>query len=193
MDSTIHQPATPDQFSSLYADLLDWTCDCTDRIVLNARFPLGRDGGGMRFWWRQLCGSEEELDTHHLMRMAVRFSRRLMSGHPPFGAQITLNGHEYVACQARKKGIVFRKEGDCFVQAASATALGAVADTLGAGQSDQATAGQRRSTQTRSQGCPYHGSGSLLRDAPGRDAGPIPETWCCSMTSTKIFALLNVE
>jgi hypothetical protein len=25
-----------------------------------------------------------------------------MAGHPPFGAQIILNGHEYVACQARK-------------------------------------------------------------------------------------------
>jgi len=221
MDSTIHQPATPDQFSSLYADLLDWTCDCTDRIVLNARFPLGRDGRGMRFWWRQLYGSDKQLDTHHLMRMAGRFSRRVrayckahgipledclagekkwkiaqehlspqevrrglflvlvsrapapvwevkkskqgghiatlrqkkpwpyvkhysfhimdpdwghlvikMSGHPPFGAQIILNGHEYVACQARKQGIVFRKEGNCFVQAASATALGAVADAL---------------------------------------------------------------
>src|ERR1700694_774264 len=25
-----------------------------------------------------------------------------ISGHPPFPAQIILNGHEYVACQARK-------------------------------------------------------------------------------------------
>jgi hypothetical protein len=24
-----------------------------------------------------------------------------MSGHPPFGAQVILNGHEYVATQAR--------------------------------------------------------------------------------------------
>jgi hypothetical protein len=193
MDSTIHQPAMPDQFSSLYAGLLDWTYDCADRIVLNARFPLGREGGGMRFWWPQLCGSEEELDTHHLMRMGGRFSRRLMSGHPPFGAQIILNGHEYVACQAREKGIVFRKEGNCFVQAASATALGAVADTLGAGQSDQAIARQRRSTQTRSQGCPHHGLGSLLRHPPNRNAGLIRATGCCFMTSTKIVALLNVE
>ena len=28
-----------------------------------------------------------------------------MAGHPPFGAQIILNGHEYVACQAREAGI----------------------------------------------------------------------------------------
>jgi hypothetical protein len=30
-----------------------------------------------------------------------------ISGHPPFPAQIMLNGHEYVACQARKAGITF--------------------------------------------------------------------------------------
>ena len=36
-----------------------------------------------------------------------------MSGHPPFGAQIILNGHEYVACAARKAGIEFEKEGNC--------------------------------------------------------------------------------
>ena len=30
-----------------------------------------------------------------------------MSGHPPFGAQIILNGHEYVAAAARAAGIRF--------------------------------------------------------------------------------------
>ena len=34
-----------------------------------------------------------------------------ISGHPPFPAQVILNGHEYVACQARKTGIAFTKEG----------------------------------------------------------------------------------
>src|ERR1700694_5745160 len=28
-----------------------------------------------------------------------------ISGHPPFPAQVILNGHEYVACQARKAAI----------------------------------------------------------------------------------------
>jgi hypothetical protein len=37
-----------------------------------------------------------------------------ISGHPPFPAQVILNGHEYVACQARKTGIAFIKEGNCF-------------------------------------------------------------------------------
>jgi hypothetical protein len=34
-----------------------------------------------------------------------------ISGHPPFPAQVILNGHEYVACQARKAAIAFTKEG----------------------------------------------------------------------------------
>ncbi len=36
-----------------------------------------------------------------------------MSGHPPFPAQVILNGHEYVARQARAAGIGFVKEGNC--------------------------------------------------------------------------------
>ena len=33
--------------------------------------------GGFRTWWRQLFGSEEDLDDTRLLRMAGRFSRRL--------------------------------------------------------------------------------------------------------------------
>jgi len=53
-----------------------------------------------------------------------------LSGHPPFGAQIILNGHEWVACQARKQGIDVAKEGNCFTGITDAAALAAVADTL---------------------------------------------------------------
>ena len=53
-----------------------------------------------------------------------------MSGHPPFGAQVILNGHEYVACQARKRGIEFTKNGNCFTDTADAGGLARVADTL---------------------------------------------------------------
>jgi hypothetical protein len=53
-----------------------------------------------------------------------------MSGHPPFGAQIILNGHEHVACGARKAGVGFRKEGNCFTAVADPQALAQVADTL---------------------------------------------------------------
>ncbi len=53
-----------------------------------------------------------------------------MCGHPPFSAQIILNGHEYVACQARKEGIQFTKEGNCFTHVAEPARLVQVADTL---------------------------------------------------------------
>jgi len=51
-------------------------------------------------------------------------------GHPPFTAQILLNGHEYVACQARKAGLEFCKEGNCFTEVSNARGLSQVADTL---------------------------------------------------------------
>jgi hypothetical protein len=207
-----------DEYSDYYTDLLENTYDCVDRIVLNAYFRMGQAAGGFRTWWRQLMGSDANLDNAHLMRMAGRFSRRVrahaqahqiplidcapgerkyeiaeehfpkapgfigvfvilvapapapvwdvqcsqsgkivnlarkypyvnhysfhildpdwghivikMSGHPPFGAQIILNGHEYVACRARKEGIQFIKEGNCFTQISEPTRLAQVADTL---------------------------------------------------------------
>jgi hypothetical protein len=207
-----------DEYSNHYADLLDNTYDCVDRIVLNAYFRMGQRAGGFRTWWRQLMGSDDQLDNTHLMRLAGRFSRRVhahakahqiplkdcapgerkhevakeylpqapnftgvflilvarapapvwdvqcaksgkvvnlarkypyvnhysfhlldpewghvtikMSGHPPFGAQIILNGHEYVACQARKDGLQFAKEGNCFTQMSDAARLAQIADTL---------------------------------------------------------------
>lgn len=190
-----------DQFSEYHSDFLDGSYDCVDRIVLNAYFQLGQTPGGFRIWWRQLNGSDDDLDNTHLMRMAGKFSRWVrahaqanqipvidcgrgdrkheiakqylpqeadfkgvfailvgrapapvwevkqnkagqiieikrktpypyvnhysfhimdpdwghitikLCPHPPFGAQIMLNGHEYVARQAQKAGIEFSKEG----------------------------------------------------------------------------------
>jgi hypothetical protein len=66
-----------DEYSEYYADLLENTYDCVDRIVLNAYFRMGQKPGGFRTWWRQLMGSDDQLDNTHLMRMAGRFSRRV--------------------------------------------------------------------------------------------------------------------
>ena len=66
-----------DEYSEYYADLLENAYDCVDRIVLNAYFRLGQRAGGFRTWWRQLEGSDANLDNAHLMRMAGRFSRRV--------------------------------------------------------------------------------------------------------------------
>jgi hypothetical protein len=37
-----------------------------------------------------------------------------MAGHPPFGAQVILNGHEYVSRRAEQMGVTFNKTGNCF-------------------------------------------------------------------------------
>jgi hypothetical protein len=203
------------ELSLLYPDLLTGSYDCVDRIVLNAYFRMGHSAGGFRYWWQRLTGSDQTLDSTHLMRMAGRFSRRVrgwakahqvpvidcsvgdrkheiaeehlkktqvtcgvflilvsraqapvwevrprhhlerktpmpyvnhysfhildpdwghvtikISGHPPFPAQVILNGHEYVACHARRAGIDFTKEGNCFTAVSNAAGLVQIADTL---------------------------------------------------------------
>lgn len=208
-----------DELRVRYGDLVEDGYDCVDRIVLNAYFSLGHSPGGFRVWWRALHGgSDQELDTTHLIRLAGRFARRVrawanangvplidcergvrkheiaeqylashsvgpgvfmilvarapapiwqvsvspdgarrhlskklahvnhysfhildsqwghvtikMSGHPPFGAQVILNGHEYVACAATAGDIGFSKEGNCFTSVTDTQALAQVADTL---------------------------------------------------------------
>ena len=52
-----------------------------------------------------------------------------ISGHPPFPAQVILNGHEYVACQARKAGIRFTKEGNCFTAIGNTSGFAKIAET----------------------------------------------------------------
>src|SRR2546423_9074640 len=75
------------------------------------------------------------------MRLAGRFSRRIrgyakahgipvIDCYPPFPAQVILNGHEYVACQARKAGIAFTKQGNCFTTISDAAGLAKIAETL---------------------------------------------------------------
>ena len=53
-----------------------------------------------------------------------------ISGHPPFPAQVILNGHEYVACQARKAALGFTKEGNCFTHISDTAGLANIAETL---------------------------------------------------------------
>ena len=52
----------PDEFSRYYAELMEGVYDCVDRIVVNAYFPVGQTGGGMRSWWRRLRGDDTALD-----------------------------------------------------------------------------------------------------------------------------------
>jgi hypothetical protein len=209
----------PDEFSRYYADLLEGTYDCVDRIVLNAYFGLGQSGGGLRSWWRLLRGDDADLDDAHLREMAGTFSRRLhafcakrgiaiieaqgerkhelaeaylpadpkfcglflvitgnapapvwevkrnaqdrimevrhrkrwpyvkhyyfhlidrdwghvtirMCGYPPFGAQVILNGHEWVERVARGRQLTVAKSGNCFVEGSDFEAVNALAARL---------------------------------------------------------------
>jgi hypothetical protein len=211
---------TPDEFSRYYAELLEGTYDCVDRLVLNAYFPLGQTGGGMRSWWRRLRGDDGDLDDAHLREMAGTFSRRLhafcakrgipiieaqagerkheladpylpadpkfcglflvltgnapapvwevkrnaegrimelrhrrhwpyvkhyyfhlmdrdwghltirICGYPPFGAQMILNGHEWVEREARRQQLTVAKSGNCFVEGSDFGAVNRLAARL---------------------------------------------------------------
>jgi hypothetical protein len=68
--------------------------------------------------------------SFHIMDPAWGHLTVKMSGHPPFPAQVILNGHEYVAATARAAGIGFTKEGNCFTGIADPRGLARVADTL---------------------------------------------------------------
>jgi DNA-binding transcriptional ArsR family regulator len=68
-----------------------------------------------------------------------------ISGHPPFPAQVILNGHEWVACQARKTDIRFTKEGNCFTHISDLAGFARIADTW----SDARTIGRLRETCER--------------------------------------------
>ena len=66
--------------------------------------------------------------SFHIMDPAFGHLVIKMSGHPPFGAQVILNGHEWVAVAAQAEGIGFTKEGNCFTGIADPQRLARVAD-----------------------------------------------------------------
>jgi hypothetical protein len=66
--------------------------------------------------------------SFHIMDPAFGHLTIKMSGHPPFGAQVMLNGHEYVAVAAHAEGIGFTKEGNCFTEIVDPQGLARVAD-----------------------------------------------------------------
>src|SRR6266568_21439 len=84
-------------------------------------------------------------DSFHIMDSEWGHLTIKLSGHPPFGAQVIANGHEWVACQAQAAGIGFTKEGNCFTAVADPQALAQVAATL----SQHATIGRLRQVRQR--------------------------------------------
>jgi len=68
--------------------------------------------------------------SFHIMDRAWGHLVIKMAGHAPFGAQVLLNGHEYVAVAAQAAGIGFTKEGNCFTGTTDPDGLAQIADTL---------------------------------------------------------------
>ena len=52
-----------------------------------------------------------------------------MSSHPPFGTMVILNGHEFVARQARQAGLDFQQTSNCFTDIMQPADLAQIADT----------------------------------------------------------------
>jgi hypothetical protein len=103
-------------------------------LILVARAPatvwkVSRTAGGVI---RNLEKTRQFVNHYsfHIMDPTWGHLTVKMSGHPPFGAQVILNGHEYLACAAQTAGLGFTKEGNCFTVVDDPQRLAQVADTL---------------------------------------------------------------
>jgi hypothetical protein len=103
-------------------------------LILVARAPatvwdINRSGAGVI---RNLAKKKAFVNHYsfHLMDHDWGHVTIKMSGHPPFAAQVILNGHEYVACQAQRAGVCYTKEGNCFTRVPDPVGLAQLADTL---------------------------------------------------------------
>jgi len=65
------------QINRDYADEIEWSYDCLDRIVINGMFNFGQTPGGFRSWWRLFDPSEGQLSDKGIQTMAGNFSRRI--------------------------------------------------------------------------------------------------------------------
>ena len=106
-------------------------------LVGRAPAPIGDVSGKHHLPWKRPMPYVNHYSFHILDPDWGHITIKI-SGHPPFPAQIILNGHEYVACQARKAGISFTKEGNCFTHISDAAGLAKIAETL----SEQQTVGR---------------------------------------------------
>jgi len=68
-----------DGLTEHYLPLLEGEYDCIDRIVLNAYCQMLLVPGGVRNWYRQMEGNDNDMSDATMMRYAGRFSRRVQS------------------------------------------------------------------------------------------------------------------
>ena len=99
-------------------------------LISKAQAPVWEVSGNHHLEWKNPMLPYVNHYSFHIWDPAWGHVTIKISGRPPFRAQVILNGHEYVACQARKKKIDFQKEGNCFTQVTDAAGLAQVADPL---------------------------------------------------------------
>jgi len=116
-----HRPEDP-RFQGIFAVLVNKAPAPVWQVL---RFP----GGGFHLKRREPMPYVHHYSFHILDPEWGHITIKV-SGHAPFPAQIMLNGHEYVACQARRREIAFAKDGNCFTEVSNAAALAKVADAL---------------------------------------------------------------
>jgi hypothetical protein len=59
-----------------------------------------------------------------------------MCCHPPFGAMVILNGHEWTRRRAEKCGVAFRTDGNCFIEGSDIAGLDSLGGKLTASAAD---------------------------------------------------------
>jgi len=98
-------------------------------LIGRAQAPVWKVSLGGHLEWKSPMPFVNHYSFHILDREWGHITIKL-SSHPPFPAQIILNGHEYVECQARRAGLEFGKEGNCFTNIVDVAGLAQIAETL---------------------------------------------------------------
>ena len=103
--------------------LLEGVYDCVDRIVLNAFFPMGQTGGGMRCLWRQALAPGHAFDP--LVAVQGSAAHRTGAAHtdrhmPP----VAIDDVKIVSA------LTAIKDGNCFVEGSDFTAVNRLAARL---------------------------------------------------------------
>jgi hypothetical protein len=102
-----------------------------------------------------------------------------ISGHPPFPAQVILNGHEYMDRQARKAGILFLRDGNCFTHISDLAGFARIAETL----TDESAIGRIAAVCRRW----IYSTCVNWRSTPKSDSGAV------FVTSTRCISLSTIE
>ena len=144
--------------------------------VKRRHIPLRHCDPGVRK--HELAEQYRPPDPFHLLDKDWGHLPLTVSGHPPFGLQVLLNGHEGGERRARQRRGPIAEDGNCVVAGSDVPAGERLAATLGDGHGIDrlAKVGERwvdtrclrfgltREEQTRS-GFPYQGSCSQLEDS----------------------------